>query len=425
MVMAIVITTVAKIIYATLTPWSHDFINYTTLGAQAIQGSISSFGIYTGSALLFALSYLLWVAVTHNPQLVFDIYHHFMTGFWGGPPGSIVHVDANVFLFSFILKVPFILADIIITVLIVMLTRRLTGSPSSGLRAGVFWAISPLCFLLENWGPVDVMAALFILAGTYAFYKRRSISAGVLLAIGALMRLAPLFLLPLLIVAMLRNRRFLEMARFLCSFCLVLSLGPVYLVASYGAGAFMALLYQRPGILVDEVLVLIGPYISPIVTYNPYPLGLGLISYALVTAYITHPRRWGNRNFGEEALLAFAASFALTGIVGAFVLWVLPLLAIFAVTRNFGLSRYLLLNLSGFAFLVITQSQGAFASGQAVLFIPSINSTLAAVSLAMYGLGRGLAQQVILSPILRSIFGAAFLLVCIRLIRCLYSANLR
>lgn len=388
------------------------------IGVSVSNGNAPFLGVYSGPSPFFALSYRLWVALTQNASFVNTVYTHYMYAAYGLPPGSVMHVTSDYFLFSFIFKLPFIIADLVTTLLVIFMSARLMGSRSKGLLAGLLWTISPLGFLLENWSVVDTMVALVMLAGSYEFFNRRNVSAGFLFAVGAVLRLAPVFLLPVQILALLRTRRFRELGRFLGSFSLVLLAALAYLGILRGPSVLSAFLNERPGILIGEVLAPLGPYVEPIVTYNPYSLGLGILIFVPAAVYLTRPGVWRNRYFGEEALFMFTPYFAISGFNPNFILWILPLLAIFTYSRKLGPLRYMLLNVTGFAFLVIEQSNGIFAFGQGVLFIPSINGTLAAISVVMYHLA---VKWILISAVLRSIFGATFILVFVRLIHCLRS----
>jgi len=409
----------AKVCYAALTPFSLDFLGWAGMGLSVLSGTF--LGIYTGPSLFFALTFGVWNTITHDPAVMgpsFPGGGELLSAYYG-VPGVPVTVRPEFFLFSLVMKAPAMVVDAVITLLIVKTTRALTNSKLKALTAAALWSTSPLVFLLENWSVVDTYLALLILAGSYALHRSKTSLSGLLFGIGTTLRLGPLFILPVQAWALVRNRRFKALTRFAAAQIAVLSLGAGLMVTIQGPSVIAKFLGERPGILIAEILEPIGPYLSPNISYNPYPLGLGTIAYCLTAIYLTRPSVWQNRNFGEEALAMFSAYFALAGFHPSFLLWILPLLAVFTVARGFGSRRFLLVTLSALFFFLVQHSRGIFAFGRGVLFIPSLNETMASVSGQLYKM----EFMPIVPWILRSIFSATLLVALFWLMKSWRSAT--
>jgi hypothetical protein len=373
MKVAIATLVLIKCILAALTPFSADFINWILLG-RYLQSANIFLGLYTGPSFIFAAVYDVWLAVTHNPQVVDQLYH----AYWSGP--NIVTPSPIIFAFTFVMKTPLLLADALTVYIIFQIVKRRETSEERGLTAGLLWASSPLVLLLEMFNTVEIYPALLIMLGSYAIYLSKIKTGSALLALGSALRLAPLLISWVYVVALARSREYRTLVEFLAVQFAFFGFGATYVVLRYGSHAFFQFFTERPGIVIPEGLTFIGPFLGSSLSLNPYGLGLGA-TFAILMAYIiSQPTKWPNRPLGAEVVAMFGVFFALVWFYIDFFLWVIPMLVIFALVANFGSRRFLLVTGLGLLFALVQFPQYENAYGKAVLFIPNLNGTMLYVS---------------------------------------------
>jgi uncharacterized membrane protein len=116
------------------------------------------------------------------------------TGVVMGVTGKLVHSDANFFL----LTVAILSLAAVVTAIILY---RLVGSKA------LYFAVAPTLLLYGflNW---DLLAVGLALAATYAYLSRRDVAAGILLGLGAVVKIYPaLFLLPFVLGRVKEGKR--------------------------------------------------------------------------------------------------------------------------------------------------------------------------------------------------------------------------
>jgi len=103
-------------------------------------------------------------------------------------------------LFNTIVKVPFIVSDIIIAILIYKIVEALTEKEGLAEKASAIWLLNPyVIFISSGWGMFDSLPALFCTASLYLLMKKKIRPAAVCLGVAAAYKLYPIvFLIPVL-----------------------------------------------------------------------------------------------------------------------------------------------------------------------------------------------------------------------------------
>jgi len=278
------------------------------------------------------------------------------------------------------------------------------------MTSGLLWASSPFVAFAEMAAPSDILPALLILLGVYAIYRSKIRSGSLILALGTVLRFAPLLFDWIYVAAFLRMRQFKNLVSFLAIQLGLFAIGIVAIgfLCCRGNPILVVggLLGGRPGIRVQEALSGLGLFLRPQIGYNAYQLGLSLSASMVITYYLTKRSVWNQRLMGAEALILLAAYFGLTSYFVHFLLWIIPIFIIYAVATKFGSTRFLLTTLLAAAMMAVMESKIATARNQhAVFFIPTMNAAMVTLSMNLYYLD----SLVLIPSILRSVL-SAFLL---------------
>jgi hypothetical protein len=103
-------------------------------------------------------------------------------------------------LFNFVLKIPFLISDVLIALLLYKLVGEFTGKKPLAQSAVILWFLNPFVIWISTaWGMWDTLPALFSLAAMYLLIKRRFALSAVNLSLGVAAKLYPaIFLVPLI-----------------------------------------------------------------------------------------------------------------------------------------------------------------------------------------------------------------------------------
>jgi hypothetical protein len=403
----LVLLVVLKVVYSAITPFTHDFQSWVNMSATILSGA-RYFGIYTGPAYIFAATYYLWLLVTKDSTALSRLVDLFSI-FSGGP--RVVSIPLDLVAFTLFMKIPLLIADVATMRILMVLTKRLTGSSAKAMTSALLWASSPLVVFAEMAAPADIFPALLILLGVYTIYQSRIKSGSFLLALGTILRFAPLLFDWIYVAAFLRTRQFRNLISFLAIQLAFLAVGIMAVGFFTGGNPIVVaegLVGQYPGIRVQEALSSLGLFVQPQIGYNPYQLGLSLSAYMIIAYYLTKRAVWNHRIMGTEALALLAAYFGLTSYYPHFLLWIIPIFTLYAVVTKFGSTRFLLATVLGAAIMAVMESKIATAGNQkAVFFIPTVNPAMLTLSMNLYHLD----SLVLIPSILRSVLSAILLLL--------------
>lgn len=104
-------------------------------------------------------------------------------------------------LFNFIVKIPFLLSDIALALLLYKIVEELTKSKGLAEKAAIFWFLNPfVIWISAGWGMWDTLPALFSLLAFYLLLKKKIAFSAVSISLGVASKLYPaLFLVPIAI----------------------------------------------------------------------------------------------------------------------------------------------------------------------------------------------------------------------------------
>jgi hypothetical protein len=104
-------------------------------------------------------------------------------------------------LFNSIVKFPFLISDILITLLLYKIVETFTKNKGLAEKAALLWFLNPfVIWISAGWGMWDTLPALFSLVAFYLLLKRKTAFSAVFLSLGVASKLYPaLFLVPIAI----------------------------------------------------------------------------------------------------------------------------------------------------------------------------------------------------------------------------------
>ncbi|MGD0177950.1 MAG: hypothetical protein ABSC50_14120 [Candidatus Bathyarchaeia archaeon] len=395
-----------RVFLAAITPFAADFHGSIQYGQLILDGvRPGSIGVYLGPSYISAGTLALWALLTHDPAVRMNLFLVYVEG--PNVAGSLV--TPEMYAFTLVMKIPVLITDFLTLLAIILIVKSTTRTLSKGLLAGLLWFTSPLVFLTENASLLELYPALLILLGVYLLHRSKTAAGSGTLILGTLLRLAPALFTWIYLVGYARCRQFRRLLIFLAVQVIFVLAAVFYLSSTTGWDSVVQILSGRPGIIIPEVLTTLGPFIKPMLGYNPYEIPMSFVFYLLLTYFLTKPQVWQNRSIGVEALAFFAPYYALTSFSIPFLLWGLPTLLVYSMTTRFGPTRFLTITSLGFLTYLFESSKslmGAYGP-TAVFFIPNMNSAMASFSASM--------SQLYLIPLVpqtfRSLFSASMLLV--------------
>jgi hypothetical protein len=104
-------------------------------------------------------------------------------------------------LFNTVVKTPFLLSDILVTLLLYKIVNQLTHKKVLAEKAALLWFLNPfVIWISAGWGMWDTLPALLSLIAFYLLLKKRYAVSAVFISLGVACKLYPLlFVIPILI----------------------------------------------------------------------------------------------------------------------------------------------------------------------------------------------------------------------------------
>lgn len=237
-------------------------------------------------------------------------------------------------IFNILAKIPFLLADILLAILLYKLVSGLGLSQSRAEKAAAIWFLNPyLIWISSGWGMFDSLPALFTIASLYFFSTKRLGMAGACLAVGVAYKLYPIvFLFPVALYFLKgsSNRR-IELIKFFSIFLIV---SAVLFFPAFGgtwslSQSLVTGIYERAGLgLTYWSILLTFPSDFQLVSY----LSTILVVLAIViVCFLLRRLEFENKIFDLSAaslslILAVFLSYRI--ICEQFFVWALPFLII-------------------------------------------------------------------------------------------------
>lgn len=102
-------------------------------------------------------------------------------------------------LFNSVVKTPFLISDILVTILLYKIVKQLTDRKGLAETAALLWFLNPfVIWISAGWGMWDTLPALFSLAAFYFILNKKIALSGVFIALGFACKLYPaLFVIPI------------------------------------------------------------------------------------------------------------------------------------------------------------------------------------------------------------------------------------
>lgn len=175
-----------------------DYRVWKTISYYLYYYGLNIFDIYRGYGAVFNI---VWV-------LDYPIYLFFSEFF-----------KQSIFLERLVIKLPFIVSDVMIGVLIYSIMLR--SGRNIAVKALLLWIFNPYTIWISSiWGMFDSLPTLFTLSSMIMMVKRRYFLSGLFLAISVWLKLYPVFLVPIFMFTAIRNGRIKDLKLFLGYFIL-------------------------------------------------------------------------------------------------------------------------------------------------------------------------------------------------------------
>ncbi|WXG47411.1 MAG: hypothetical protein WED05_12250 [Candidatus Atabeyarchaeum deiterrae] len=382
-----------KAFLSMITPLSGDFLGITL---WAVGGQNYYNGSYIAWVAMSRLIYVFWLAL--------PIAHPSVTAFLGiwfyNPVPSMV-------LLLFLLKLPMLIADAVIGVLIykIILSRR--NSHEEAYRGFKAWFYNPLVVLLGvMFGSIDIVASMLVLASVYCFARNRILPSFLLLFVSIVLRTYPILLTPILLILLWQRegtRRKLMIGLIaVTGFAVILIMFWLNMVTN-------GLFFLTITILQHDYLFFLSSLIYPASGTGGEPIALTVVLLVL-TMFLIYDRGAGKEarsgTFDNRFQVLDYVSLFLLVLLGfsywnpQFLLWILPFAAIDLGLRKS--SKWLFSFFILTAALVIIISFGFYLTslGNSFFFIQNSNPLMAQLSQWINTLSNDV-NQTLISVVLR------------------------
>jgi hypothetical protein len=102
-------------------------------------------------------------------------------------------------LFNFVVKIPFLISDVVLAVLLYKIVREITKNKGLAEKAAMIWFLNPFVIWISvGWGMWDTLTALFSVMAFYFLLKKKFAFSAVSIGLGVASKLYPvLFLVPI------------------------------------------------------------------------------------------------------------------------------------------------------------------------------------------------------------------------------------
>lgn len=312
-----ILVSIVKLVLMVWAPTYGDLFNWAS-GADMVlkllsQGKfppLSTTGVYGPIELLLAPFIWIWNQLPVTHPLIREIRIS-------------SHTTPSAVSLIFLMRLPPLIADITIGVVLLKLVRKMTGSDEKGKAALLLWYVNPFnIFWIEVFGGMDAIPTLVLVLAVFLGLNQKWFKSGISLAIAAVLRVFPLLTFPFFLPAVkAKSRR--GYAPLLLGLVIPLS-GLLVLFYSTGVGTVWEILktpLNAPWLLDFLGFQLTNRYIRLV------PVLLAFQFYVIICYW------------KEEAGLVDMVAVSLLAVLGAYVysginhhfLWVVPFLTASAV----------------------------------------------------------------------------------------------
>jgi hypothetical protein len=236
--------------------------------------------------------------------------------------------DPSLQLLVFMVKLPMLLADLAVAVVLYALGRRMFPRSTVAVYASLVWLANPFAtFVNEMFAAVDVVPALAVVLGVYLLSTRKYSLSFVSLAAGIVAKMFPVFLLPAFVYsAMLGGVRRVKLLLYII---LALAAFSVYVLWTLLGKNFMFLFAPTPisQSITEFILARETESFSFALGGGDF-VGVATFSIVLVYLLVWEFRPANLANPLRLSLVVLLAYLAFLDLEFQYVIWVVPLLTL-------------------------------------------------------------------------------------------------
>lgn len=309
----ILITILVKILLSIYSVWSYDFIYLLRTSFSLLDKECYIPFIILNNAIY---KIWLWLPIEH-PDL--NLWLSYQKDF----PNSF-----SAYTLVFMLKIPILLSDIFIGLILYKLGSLLIREKSYKSFLFLIWILNPYITLnAEMAGTIELIPISFLLASVLLFIQKFFTLSFLVFSISIILKPLSILLLPVYFFysISLGKKRILELI-LISIFGLILY---AYWVGFYGLGFLGSIIHYTP-LTQDFIQILLTPYASRI------GLGLAFVIFYLYLLYkLCGHSMVNNKSIIHAFLGLFFSYFAFTHWHPQNLLWIIPFLTLdFSLTKN-------------------------------------------------------------------------------------------
>lgn len=298
-------------------------------------------------------------------------------------------------LFNALCKLPLIIADVLISILIYNIVKELRGKKSAKLSF-LLWFFNPLIIFVDSvHGQFDVLPTLMTVLSFCLFCKRKYFASGIAIGLGVLFKLYPVFLVPLYLFSVIKLetdkpagalKNFKKMSfgclKFAAGMLISFSIFLLPLVNSnifHNVFTRTKVITSLGGLSIFNIIYCPGfQWLLPIISRNSVMVSISLtILCIMMTMFVCVVSFFGRKNFLETFLFGhitiLLTIYATSPTVNPqYILWILPFLILSYGLYHHNLIKLNVLSISALAFLIGLSGPLFFLYSLAV-FTPTLN----------------------------------------------------
>ncbi|MEM3606796.1 MAG: hypothetical protein QXE30_04030 [Candidatus Bathyarchaeia archaeon] len=305
----------------------------------------------------------------------------------------------DLYLLSFMLKIPFLLADFLCGILIYKIVAYMVNE-KNGIIALFIWLINPYVTLItEMMGAIDVFPVLFVLLSVFYLLKKKNALSFLFLTIAISLKLYPIIIAPILLMFLTKpNKK--DTFLLIVSSILGVTIYFHWIVNKLSMDFLSSLAFYTPFTFLPSDIMILFKY--------SHRVGLS-IALGLTCLFLIH-QYWLPKESKDliNALLSFSLIyFAFLDWFPRYLLLLLSLTTINAVINKLNLKYLFFISFIAFLIALITFNVN-FAYHNSIFFIQNEKLGKQFYSLIEY-IGYNIGVKFVIEPILR----ALFIIICV------------
>ena len=316
--------------------------------------------------------------------------------------GSQFSPTLDLYVLVFMLKLPFLIADVLCGYLIYKIVNHIDKERS--MIALLIWLANPYVTLItEMMGAVDIFPILFMLISIFFFLKEKNILSILFITIAISLKLYPILIVPIFLIFLTKfsiKKHIIYAFLFIVSSILGVIIYYYWIVSKLDMDFLSSLAFYTPlTFLPSEYMILFK---------SSHRVGLsvtlGLVSLFLIYKYWMPKRR---EEIVDASLSFFLIYFAFLNWAPQYLLLLIPLMSINVSFDKLKFRYFLSILLMAFIITLITLNE-AFAYHNSIFFIQSEKFS-EYFSEVMKNIKYDLGIKIVIEPIAR----ALFMIICV------------